>query len=156
MVPGQLLRAIRWSGHGIPRPLSPVVANLYMEHLEETALQTAHLAPRLWLRYVDDTFVVWPHGQDELDCFHEHLNVQRNNIKFTIEHEKESKLAFLDVQVTRSDTRLSTGVYRKPTHTDRYIPFHSHYHQRTITGALRCMRDRANRICDSTSKQPEL
>ncbi len=68
----------------------------------------------------------------------------------------ENKLAFLDVQVTRNDTRLSTGVYHKPTHTDRYIPFHSHHHQGTITGVLRCMRDRANHICDSTSKQPEL
>ncbi len=63
-----------------------MVANLYMEHLEETALQTAHLDPRLWLRYVDNTFVVWPHVQDELDCFHEHLNEQHNNIKFTVEH----------------------------------------------------------------------
>ena len=52
---------------------------------------------RLWLRYVDDTFVVWPHGQEKLDSFHEHLNTQHRNIKFTVEHEKENKLAFLDV-----------------------------------------------------------
>ena len=51
---------------------------------------------------------------------------------------------------------LTTLVYRKPTHTDRYIPFHSHHHQRTITGVLRCMRDRAHRICDPSCKEPEL
>ena len=44
----------------------------------------------------------------------------------------------------------------KPTHTNRYIPFHSHHHPRMVTGVLRCMRDRANRICDSTSKTTEL
>ena len=49
----------------------------------------------------------------------------------------------LDVDVTRSDTRLSTSVYRKPTNTDYYIPFLSYHHQRTITGELRCMRERA-------------
>ena len=53
--------------------------------------------PRLWLRYVDDTSVVWPHGQEELEHFHEHLNVQHNSIWFTVEHE-ENRLAFLDSQ----------------------------------------------------------
>ena len=143
-------------GAAMGSPLSPVIANLYMEYLEETALQTATLHPRLWLRYVDDTFVIWQHGPEELQRFHEHINQQHPNITFTIEQEKEGKLAFLDVQVTRSLEGLTTSVYRKPTHTDRYIPFHSHHHQRTITGVLRCMRDRAHRICDPTCKKPEL
>ena len=123
-------------GAAIGSPLSPIVANLYMEHLEETALRTAPDPPRLWLRYVDNTFVIWPHGQEKLDCFYEHVNTQHRNIKFTVEHEREYKLAFLDVQVTRTNNRLTTSVYRKPTHTDHYIPFHSHHHQRTVTGVL--------------------
>ena len=123
-------------GAAMGSPLSPIVANLYMEHLEETALRTAADPPRLWLRYVGETFVIWPHGQEKLDGFHEHLNTQHRNIKFTVEHERENKLAFLDVQVTRINNRLTTSVYRKPTHTDRYIPFHSHHHQRTVTGVL--------------------
>ena len=74
-----------------------MVANVYIEHLEETVLQTAaaHLTHRLWLRYMDDTFVVWQHGQDELECFHEHLNTQYNNIKFTVVLENENKMEFL-------------------------------------------------------------
>ena len=133
-------------------PLSLIVANLYQENLEETALWTTPGPPQLWLRYVDDTFVIRPHGQEKLDCFHEHLN---RNIKFTVEHEKENKLAFLDVQVTRTNNRLTTSVYRKPTHTDCYISFYSHHHQRTVTGVLGCMRDRADKICNPTSKQKE-
>ena len=57
-------------------PLSPVVANLFMEVFEERALVSAVLRPRLWLRYVDDTFVLWPHSTDELDTFQDHLNSQ--------------------------------------------------------------------------------
>ena len=131
-------------------------SNCFHSCLQTKFGQTAPLSSCLWLRYVDDTFVLWPHGQDELQHFHNHLNGQHPNIKFTIEQEKDNKLAFLDVQVTRRETRLSTAVYSKHTHTDRYIPFHSHHHHRTIMGVLRCMRNRAHQICDSTSEEPEL
>ena len=137
-------------------PLYPIIANLFMEDLEEQAMHSDPLRPNLWLRYVDDTFVIWPQGEQNLQSFHTHLNQMSANIDFTIEKEEEGRLAFLDVLVTRSRDQLSTAVYRKPTHTDRYIPYHSHHHPRMLTGVMRGMHDRALRICDSTSKQPEM
>ena len=77
--------------------------------------------------YVDDTFVLWPHGEDLLQAFHEHLNSQHPAIQFTMEMESEKKLPFLDVLVERSEEGISTSVYRKKTHTDRYIHFTSHH-----------------------------
>ncbi|XP_038069827.1 uncharacterized protein LOC119739063 [Patiria miniata] len=47
-------------------PLSPVQADIFMEEFEPSSLLTADLRLSLWLRYVDDTFVVWPHGPDTL------------------------------------------------------------------------------------------
>ena len=78
--------------------------------------------------------------------------------QYTIHHieEMDGKLAFLDVQVTRSPDGLTTAIYQKSTHTDGYIPFHSHHHQRTTTGVLRCMFYRALQICSSASRGPEL
>ena len=39
-------------------PISPIVANLYMEVFEVQALNTTLQPPSLWRRFVDDTFVV--------------------------------------------------------------------------------------------------
>ena len=95
-------------------------------------------------------------GEKKLQSFHAHLNQFSPNIQFTIEREKEGRLVFLDVLVTCSEDRLQTAGYRKPTHTDQYIPYHSHHHPRVLTGVMRCMRERALRICDSTSNQTEM
>jgi hypothetical protein len=54
--------------------LSPVVSNIFMEHFEKLALETGDLKPAVWLRYVDDTFVVWPHGPSSLQEFLCHLS----------------------------------------------------------------------------------
>ena len=40
-----------------------------------------------------------------------------------MEEEKDYKIAFLDVLVTRNGDRLATSVYRKPTHTETYIRY---------------------------------
>ena len=40
-------------------PISPLVANLYMEDFEiKVIINTAEQLPRFWKRYVDDAFVV--------------------------------------------------------------------------------------------------
>jgi len=47
-------------GTAMGNPVSPLVANLFMEHLEERLLDTAsvELKHRLWKRYVDDILEV--------------------------------------------------------------------------------------------------
>ena len=118
-------------------PVSALVANLYMEHFEQIALNSALHRPRLWKRYVDDTLCII--GSNEVDELLLHINSIRPSIKFTVETEKDGSLPFLDTLVSRSDSgTLSFSVYRKPTHTDRYLHFSSHHptHVKTRLGQV--------------------
>lgn len=88
-------------GAAMGSPLSPVVANLYTEKFELEALESAPTKPDLWLRFVDDTFNLWPHSKSELNPFLAHLNSQQSSIQITMETEDEGKLPFLDVMGRR-------------------------------------------------------
>ena len=88
------------------------------------------------------TFVLWPHEEDELETFHRHLNSQHPSIQFTMEKESEGKISFLDVQIMTKEGKLSTGVDRKNTHTDRYINYSSHHHPRIKTEVTAYLKSR--------------
>jgi hypothetical protein len=71
-------------GLAMASSLSPVVSNIYMEHFEQLALYSAQDKPSLWLRYVDDTFITWPHCAEKIWNFLTHLNSLRSAIQFTM------------------------------------------------------------------------
>ena len=75
-------------------PVLPVVANIFMEEFENEALQKAGSKPRLWLRYVDETFVLWSQGRGQLEVFLSLLNGRPRNIQFKKE-ETDSSIPFL-------------------------------------------------------------
>ena len=39
-------------------PLSPIIANMVTEEIEQTALNTYLKPPFLWVRYVDDVYAI--------------------------------------------------------------------------------------------------
>jgi hypothetical protein len=127
--------------------LSSIVCELYMNHFEELALDSSPNRPSYWLRYVDDTFVIWPHGPNTLQGFLQHLNGVRPAIQFTMEMEVNNSIPFLDVLVTKTDSSLSTRVYRKPTHTGRYLNFDSNHPPYIKKGLIRSLQKRATVVC---------
>ena len=114
-------------GAAMSSPISPIVANLYMEHFESTALETAPTRPAKWYRYVDDTMTKIHEGA--VSSFSDHPNSINSHIRFTSEEEKNGRIPFLDTCLhLKEDGSTMVTVYRKPTHTDPYLNFHSNHH----------------------------
>jgi hypothetical protein len=97
--------------------------------------------------YVDDTFVVWPHGSEQLQNFLNHLNSLRPSTQFTMATESDSMIPFLDVLVIRKGMTLAAKVYRKPTHTGRYLNFKSNHLLYVKRGLIQSLHNRASTIC---------
>ena len=108
-------------------PVSVTVADLVMEVIEEQALSTfLYSAPRIYKRYVDDTFIVMLHVH--IQAFFDHMNSINPHIKFTMELPCDGHLAFLDLDVSVGDAgQFSVDVHRKECHTNQYLNYSSHH-----------------------------
>jgi hypothetical protein len=106
-------------GTAMGNALLPFLANLYTANFV-MVLKRRNLLPKVWVRYVDDIFYVI--NRRKVSTLLSLLNSQNPSIKFTCEEEVDGSLPFLDVRVTRRDSRLEFKVYRKPTNTQRCIP----------------------------------
>ena len=129
-------------------PVSVVVAEIVMQRLEEKALATYPDPPSFWYRYVDDTLTSLKKSE-KID-FHNHLNRQNPSVQFTMEPEKDGTIAFLDCLVTRSGNSVQTGVYRKPTSTDRLLDNSSYHPASHKSSTIKTLVKRAHMICSSS------
>ena len=136
-------------------PISPLIANIFMEEFEVQALSSFPHPPSLWLRFVDDTFVInkAEHSQELL----QHINNQDPHIQFTVEPTQQDSLPFLDTLITiQPDNTLSTTVYRKPTHTDQYLHWDSNHHITAKQSVFNTLAHRAKTVSstqDSMDKE---
>ena len=144
---GQFYQQVEGAAMG--SPLSPIVANIYMEKFEEEALATAPHPPSLWKRYVDDTFVI--QKEEHSNEFLQHINSIEEKIKFTAESTRaDGAMPFLDTLVTpRRDGSLETRVYRKPTHTNQYLQWDSHHAINNKYSIISTLLHRAKNICSN-------
>ena len=98
-----------------------------MEEFEVKALSTCPYPSSLWLRFLDDTFVI--NKAEHSQALLQYINNQDPHIQFTVEPTQQGSLPFLDTLVTiEPNNTFSTTVYRKPTHTDQYLHWDSNHH----------------------------
>ena len=108
------------SGTAIGTVMAVCYSIIYMHMFECNAISSYHIKPFLWLRYIDDIFGIWVHGEEELIRFIDYLNLIDPNIRFTANF-SSAKVNFLDVEVSLHDGEISTDLYVKPTDTHQYL-----------------------------------
>ena len=139
----------RQRGLPLVLPISPLVANLFMEELEVQAIRTSTAPPTLWKRFVDDTFKIIK--KNNRDSFLQHLNSIHPKIKFTCEEVREDEsMTFLDILVKpEEDGSLKTSVFRKTTHTDLYLQWNSHHTIPSKSSVTDTLYHRAATVCST-------
>ena len=65
---------LQTGGRAMGTATAPNYANLFMDRFETKALKTGHLNLYVWLRFIDDIFMIWTHGEDNLQQFITYLN----------------------------------------------------------------------------------
>ena len=134
-------------GAAMGSPISPIVANLYMEDYEIKAINSSAQPPSLRKRFVDDTFTIIKSSQKT--SFLEHQNTIDQHIQFTSdESRQDGSMPFLDILISpKEDESLSTTVYRKPTHTDLYLQWDSDHTVSSKYSIVGSLHHRAQTIC---------
>lgn len=103
---------------------------------------------------MDDIFVVWSYGEEELYRFLDQLCGVHRNIQLTMERKANSKLVFLDVLVLKKTSgELGHQVFRMPTHAYHYLHQGHHSRQKRL---IKTLVDRAHGICKLRNLHEEL
>ena len=65
----------------------------------------------MWLRYIDDIFKVWTHGEARVREFLDFINAFHDTIKFTWECSRDT-VSFLDIQIFNIEGKAIEVVQR--------------------------------------------
>lgn len=101
-------------GVSMGSPVAPSFANIFMSAFES---QHIHLCAHaediaIWLRYVDDVFMLWRGMQEHLKEFITELNSKHQLIEFALNF-SANKIEYLDVEIYRESDTLHTKLYKK-------------------------------------------
>ena len=132
-------------GLAMGSPLSPILSEFFMDHLEEKLFNSGNPLLKhslFWKRYVDDIFCVWGGSHRQLNVFLNHLNSLHPNLSFTMEIGKIRKINYLDITIAIEDGKPTFEIYRKPEFTDQIIPNSSFHHYSQKHAALHSMLHR--------------
>ena len=100
-------------------PLSPLLAEIFMDNLEKVIHQH-NLSNNFlyWYRYVDDILACFVGTERQLQSFLNYINSIHTNIKFTLEIKQNNSINFLDLTITKQNNKHDFSIFHKPSYTD--------------------------------------
>lgn len=119
-------------GLAMGAPTSSIISEIYLQEIDQIIIKIIkkYDPTGTYYRYVDDTIYISQNKGTNIDKIITEINNIHKKLKFTIEEEKNNKLNYLDITITRNINKFTYTIYRKPTQTDMIIPYKSiHPHQ---------------------------
>lgn len=112
-------------GTPIGSPLSPVIADITLQDIEERAIETLSISLPFYYRYVDDIVLAVPSSffNEVLHIF----NAFHPRLQFMMEEGIDNRLNFLDVTLILKNNFINFDWYHKPTFSARYLHFESRH-----------------------------
>ncbi|XP_062705955.1 uncharacterized protein LOC134287639 [Aedes albopictus] len=143
---------------GVPMgsPLSPVVANLIMEKVEQeaiTQLEEKNITLSIYRRCVDDCFIVG--RREDVEKVVEQFNVIDEKLQFTVEEEMDEALRFLDLTLSRSGERIRKMWIPKQK-DGRYLDYHSESPHTHKVNTMIALIDRALKLTDTDRREESI
>ena len=110
------------SGVSMGTKCAPSYANLFMGYFEERYIYPKIDGKTLmYLRFIDDIFMIWTSSEEELKEFIKNINEEHPTIKFDIEYSYH-EIHFLDTKIKiTSDNKIRTSLYKKTTDRNTMI-----------------------------------
>ena len=138
-------------GTAMGKKYAPSYANIFMAHFEKEAMKKCYLKPSTYNRFLDDIFMVWDHGRENLETFIKIMNSHHPSVKLTA-NIQENEIEFLDISIFKGPSFLEKGqfdtkVYFKPTDTHQLLHKSSFHPSHTFKGILKSQIIRFNKIC---------
>lgn len=136
-------------------PASPSIANVIMDLLISEVLESLDFQPGISVYYVDDSLYSVP--GNKVDEFVSAFNRYHPSLKFTHELEQDRKLAFLDIEVSRTEEGdIYTNWYTKPTASGRVLNYHSSHPMHQKVNNIKNMVYRARELSSPVFLQENL
>ncbi|KAK6175800.1 hypothetical protein SNE40_014189 [Patella caerulea] len=136
------------SGTAMGSPVACSFSTIFLGELEEILLKQTSGRSDLYVRYIDDIFMIWPHGEARLERFIKEMNSMHDTIKFTAEYSRE-RVSFLDtwVNFNQISNKLHFDLYNKPTDSHSYLLYTSCHPSHIKTKGPFSQFLRLKRIC---------
>jgi len=105
-------------------PLSPVIADIVMQNLENSVLRTADFHIPIYHRYVDDILMAVP--KNKINWVLEAFNSFNSRLQFMLEV-GDDRINFLDTTIILHNNKIKLDWYHKPTDSGRYLNYYSQH-----------------------------
>jgi len=138
-------------GTPIGKSISGPMAGIYLRWFEYTFIRNSEFNSQilLWKRMRDDVLIVWKKCVSfDLQDLKTYLNSIEERVQWTMDLEERRQLPFTDILISRKDDKLITKVYRKATHTNKYINWRSCNAKEVLIGTMKTLIFRAYKLCD--------